>query len=118
MYNKRKIGTQYECLAADYLTKQGYQIITMNYRLRSGEIDIIAKENAYLVFIEVKYRKNDSKGLPQEAVDFRKIRKIVNTAQVYMLKEHISLSTPCRFDVVIVLEDEITLIRNAFDASR
>ncbi len=116
MYNKRSVGTEYEQLATKYLTGQGYVVITQNFRCRTGEIDIIANDQEYLVFIEVKYRTNTSKGLPQEAVDTRKIRKITRTAQYYMLTHQIPLDTPCRFDVVIILDQDITLIQNAFEA--
>ncbi|MDF2473553.1 MAG: hypothetical protein K0R21_1335 [Anaerocolumna sp.] len=116
MYNKRTIGSEFEQKAIKYITNQGYQAIDKNFRCRSGEIDIIAREGEYLVFIEVKYRTNTVKGLPQEAVDNRKIKKISKTAQYYMLTKGLPADTPCRFDVVTILDDAITLIKNAFDA--
>lgn len=116
MYNKRSVGREYEQLAAKYLMEQGYEVITQNFRCRTGEIDIIAKDQEYLVFVEVKFRTNTSKGLPQEAIDTRKIRKITHTAQYYMLIHQIPLDTPCRFDVVIILDRDIALIQNAFEA--
>ena len=54
--NRRRTGTAYEIMAADYLKTQGYQIIKQNYRCRLGEIDLIARDGPYLVFVEVKYR--------------------------------------------------------------
>ena len=60
--NKRKIGGQYEDLAAAYLREQGYEILERNYRDRLGEIDVIAREAGYLVFVEVKYRKDQRSG--------------------------------------------------------
>ena len=54
--NKRQVGTQYESMAVQYLTEAGYHILERNFRCRTGEIDIIAKDGAYLVFVEVKYR--------------------------------------------------------------
>jgi putative endonuclease len=116
MYNKREIGSQYEQRAVNYITEQGYQVIETNFRCRSGEIDIIAKDKGFLVFIEVKYRTNRLRGLPQEAVDVRKIKKISQTGQYYMLIKGISFDTPCRFDVVTILDDSIAIIKNAFDA--
>lgn len=116
MYNKRSIGTIQESIAADYIKANGYNIITQNFYCRSGEIDIIANDNNYLVFIEVKFRTTTKLGYPQEAVDHRKIRSIVKTAKYYMLTHHIPENTPCRFDVVIMLGKEITLLKNAFDA--
>ncbi len=116
MYNKRSVGTQYEQIAVRYLMERGYVIIEHNFQCRTGEIDIIANENGYLIFVEVKYRKNTAKGLPQEAVDTYKRQKITRTAEYYMLKKHIPVDTPCRFDVVIILDREISLIQNAFEA--
>lgn len=116
MYNKRSVGSQFELMAVEYLAKKGYEILERNFNCRTGEIDIIARDQEYLVFIEVKYRTNTSKGLPQEAIDLRKMKKITHTAEYYMLKEHIPLDTPCRFDAVIILNQQISLIQNAFDA--
>lgn len=116
MYNKRTIGTTFEQIAVKYLIEQGYSIIETNFQCRTGEIDIIAKDKEYLVFLEVKYRTNTDIGLPQEAVDLRKIKKISRTAQYYMLMKKISMETPCRFDVVTILNKDITLIKNAFEA--
>lgn len=116
MINKRSIGTKYEQVALQYLLEHGYTLIEQNFQCRTGEIDIIAKEKEYLVFVEVKYRTNTTKGLPQEAIDYRKIKKITRTAQYYMLINHIPLDTPCRFDAVIILDQDISIIQNAFDA--
>ena len=60
--NTRKTGARYELLAAVHLEKCGYHIIEKNYRCRIGEIDLVACDGAYLVFVEVKYRKNNKKG--------------------------------------------------------
>ena len=57
MENRRKIGTNYERLAGKYLEAHGYQIIEYNFKCNAGEIDIIAKDQEYLVFCEVKYRR-------------------------------------------------------------
>ena len=62
MENKRTVGSRYEEEAAAFLQKQGFQILEKNYRDRYGEIDIIAKENGYLVFVEVKYRSSLRRG--------------------------------------------------------
>ena len=114
-YNKRTIGSQYEEAAIDHLRANGYEIICQNFRCRSGEIDIIGKENAYLTFIEVKYRTNTKSGHPFEAISQYKINKIINTAKYYMLNNNISYETPCRFDVVAILGKEIHIYRNAFE---
>lgn len=114
--NQRGVGLQYEQKAVDYLQQLGYLILERNYNLRTGEIDIVAKDGRYYVFVEVKYRSNAKNGLPEEAIDYRKQRKITNTARGYLLKHRLSEDTPCRFDTVTILRDEIHLIKDAFDA--
>ena len=114
--NKRQIGTAYEQLAAAYLMEQGYEIVTLNYRIRTGEIDIIAKDGAYLVFVEVKYRASAACGSALEAVDYRKQQSILRVAQYYMVSHGYGTQTNCRFDVVAIQGTEITLIQNAFGA--
>lgn len=116
MINKRKVGSDKEQLAARYLTDAGYRIIESNYYCNFGEIDLIAEEDGYLCFIEVKYRADAADGYPEEAVDLRKIRRISRSAVAYMHMCGYSEDTPCRFDVVTVLGDEVSVIRNAFDA--
>ena len=76
MDNKRSIGTAYEEKAVEYLTAKGYRIIKRNFRCRIGEIDIIAKQNDIVVFVEVKYRRTDHMGQPLEAITFTKQKKI------------------------------------------
>lgn len=70
--NTRKTGARYELLAAVHLEKCGYHIIEKNYRCRIGEIDLVACDGAYLVFVEVKYRKNNKKGGAAAAVSTSK----------------------------------------------
>lgn len=112
--NRRKRGNEKEKVAAEFLKKQGYTIITMNFYFKGGEIDIIAREGEYLVFIEVKYRTSGSSGLPEEAVTPQKMQRISYGASYYMLSHHIPDSAPVRFDVVAVDNEGIRLHRNAF----
>lgn len=116
MYNKRSVGARQEQIAAEYLKEREYQILECNFRCRTGEIDVIAKDKDCLVFVEVKFRKTPSMGLPEEAVDYSKMKRISHTARFYLLKNHIPFDTPCRFDVVTILDQDISLIQNAFDA--
>ena len=113
--NTRKVGDHYEKRAADELMRRGYIIYETNFRCKFGEIDIVAKDGEYLVFVEVKYRKNADAGDPTEAVDYRKKKKICFTAKYYMMKHKISEYTPIRFDVVSILGDKFSLYKNAFD---
>ena len=113
MTNTRKRGSGYEQVAADFLMKQGYEILEMNYRIRQGEIDIIAREGGYIVFVEVKYRaKGEADAL--SAVDFKKQRKISRTALYYLHHKQEGMQTPMRFDVISVTDGEIRWIRDAF----
>lgn len=113
--NKRMVGAEKESIAADYLIQKGYTLLERNFCCRTGEIDLIAKEGNYLVFIEVKYRANRRFGIPEEAVTREKQRSIIRTAQFYLLRQNIPESTPCRFDVVAVEKEEIRLVKNAFE---
>lgn len=113
--NKRKTGTVYEAIAADYLRSQGYEILKQNYRCKLGEIDLIARDERYLVFIEVKYRTTGEKGAAVAAVDYRKQRIISRVAAFYMVKHRLPEDTPCRFDVVAIDGGKITLYKNAFE---
>lgn len=112
--NKRAIGTEYEQKAAAYLEQQGYQILERNYRCRIGEIDLIAQDGRYLVFVEVKYRSDKRAGYGYEAVDYRKQQRIIRTAQWYLAEKKTLWERPCRFDVLSFLREEVTLIKDAF----
>lgn len=112
--NRRASGTRYEQKAAKYLERKGYCILEYNFRCRIGEIDLIARDGAYLVFIEVKYRSDASAGYGFEAVGYRKQRRIRKTALWYLAEKKMGTDVLCRFDVVSFHGDEITLIRDAF----
>lgn len=115
-YNKRQVGTEKENLAAEYLKKKGYFIIEKNYRVRQGEIDLIARDSTCIVFIEVKYRADGRSGDALEAVTGAKIRQISKTALFYLNQKKMSIdNTPIRFDVIGINGDAVTHIENAFD---
>ena len=111
--DKRKTGTAYEIIAADYLKEQGIQIIEKNYRTRLGEIDLIGLENETLIFIEVKYRKNASYGNPWEAISIEKKKKIRMVAKQYLVYKK-QWNQQIRFDVVSICGEEILWFPNAF----
>ena len=112
--NKREVGGEYERKAAEYLTRQGMTILEMNYRVRIGEIDIIARDGGYLVFVEVKYRSGKNQGGAAYAISESKKRKIYRVAQWYMVQHHIPQESYCRFDAVLIDRSEITHIKNAW----
>ena len=111
--NKRRLGTKYEKLAAAYLQKQGYEVVETNYRCFFGEIDLIAKDKSTLVFCEVKYRTNASRGNPLEAVNHRKQQIIFKCAMNYLTFK-CRREVPSRFDVIGFQGDKICHIKNAF----
>ncbi len=111
--NRRRTGADYEQAVGYYLQQMGYEVLEYNYRCRIGEIDIIARDGEYLVFCEVKYRRDDRKGAPLEAVDVRKQRTIFRCAQCY-LAEHRLGDVPCRFDAAGVQGGKITYVKDAF----
>ncbi|MBR5597231.1 MAG: YraN family protein [Lachnospiraceae bacterium] len=111
--NKRKTGTAYEIIAAEYLKKQGMQILEMNYMASRGEIDIIGKQSEMLIFIEVKYRKNASYGHPWEAISIEKQRKICYAAKQYIFMKQ--WKKQIRFDVVSICGNDIFWFPNAFE---
>lgn len=105
-----------EELACRYLKRKGYSIAEKNYRVRFGEIDIIAMDGETLCFVEVKARSQTDHGHPEEFVDTHKQRKLFRAAQIYLSGGKYS-SRPLRFDFVGVdLNDEsCRLIKNAFE---
>ena len=116
MNAKGKLG---EDFAAKFLEAEGYSIIARNFRIRSAEIDIIAKADDVIVFVEVKARSNIRHGLPSEAVTLRKQKKIIEAASVF-LQDFPDYA--CRFDVVEVYlngerVERINHIENAFEVT-
>ena len=116
-YKRPSLGDWGEKIAANYLMKQGYEILDRNYKTKLGELDIVAKEGDIIVFVEVKTRSSRSFGLPQEAVNFKKQNKIMRMALQYLRDRE--LRGTWRIDVVGIVMDKnrrvenIDLIRNA-----
>lgn len=113
--NTRRIGTEYEELACKLLEQAGMTVLERNFRVRAGEIDIIAKDGSELVFVEVKYRKDCTHGGAKYAISEAKKNKIRKVAQWYLAKNHLSVNrTFCRFDAVLIDGDTAEHIRNAW----
>ena len=112
-----KIG---EDSAEEFLLNKGYETLKRNYHSRYGEIDIISKNDNYLVFTEVKARSFNSIAEPKEWVDYRKQEKIVRTAACFLEENEFDLQP--RFDVIEVFigsngrAEKINHIENAFDS--
>ena len=103
--NTSERGREGEKLAADYLTGKGYQIVDRNYHCRWGELDLVAKKDDLIVFVEVKLRRDIGHGLPIEAVGKTKQRRIISTAKLYAA-EHDLFDYDMRFDVIEVVVDD------------
>ena len=97
-------GAWGEALAADYLRKKRYEPVAAGYRSRFGEIDLIVKNKKYLVFVEVKLRKDDRFAQAREFVDSRKQDKIRITASMYLSQNPTNLQP--RFDVIEIYAAE------------
>ncbi|MBW2545292.1 MAG: YraN family protein [Deltaproteobacteria bacterium] len=118
--NNIEKGRKGEDMAAACLRKEGYRIVERNYRCLYGEVDIIAMDAGDIVFIEVKSRKSDNFGSPEEAVGITKQKKISRVALNYLREKGLA-DHNARFDIVAIRfmpqGNRIKLIRNAFDLS-
>ncbi|MEG0178934.1 MAG: YraN family protein [Oscillospiraceae bacterium] len=116
--NTKLIGAAGESLAAKYYRDNGYELIAANYRTRMGEIDIIAKQNDMIIFVEVKSRSIGSIAAPREFVTQAKQDKIILAAKNFLVT-HDFADNYSRFDVIEVYigdcgEHKINCIENAF----
>lgn len=110
-------GAQAEQQAAQYLRQHGLNLVAQNYRSRFGEIDLIMRDGAVLVFVEVRLRRNADFGGAAASIDTRKQQRIIRTAQQYL--STLANMPPCRFDVVLIDDaqgKQMQWIKNAFDA--
>lgn len=112
------LGERGEMVAWAHLVNEGYRILEKNYRCPLGEIDVVAGRGGRLAFVEIKTRRHHGMGLPEEAVDAAKQKKLVRLAQYY-LKENGCVDARVSFDVLSVTwsgdeEPEFRLIPDAF----
>jgi putative endonuclease len=127
LFNKNKekhkaahleLGERGENEACNYLKKMGYQIVEKDFRCKIGQIDIIARDDNTLCFVEVKCRSSYSFGKPEEAITWRKKQRIKKISEYYMLRKRIT-NADIRYDAVTIYEPnndkrQISLIKNAF----
>ena len=114
------MGAWGESLAADFLRKKHYKLIATNYRCKFGEIDLIACDNKFLVFVEVKLRKSANFAAAAEFVDYHKQNRLRSTAQMYLSQNPTHLQP--RFDVIEIyapnglqtISPEINHLEDAF----
>ena len=110
------IGAHYEKRACQFLQQQGYQLIEKNYRTKMGEIDLIMRDRKTLVFVEVRYRKQQSHGSGAETVTHTKQQRLRKAAEHYLQRQFGNQPPDCRFDVVSVSGEDWQMewIQNAF----
>lgn len=112
--NKRKTGTRWEAVAAQYLAGRGMRILESNFRCRQGEIDLIGYHQGYLVFVEVKYRGTSRNGYALDAVDYRKQCRICRVSDYYRYIHKMGDQVSVRYDVVAIQEGKAQWVQNAF----
>jgi len=116
---RKTIGELGERIAEELLASYGYRIIEKNYRCLLGEIDLIAKDQEDLVFVEVRTKSSSAYGKPAESITKTKQQRLRRLAHHYLLKRQIG-EVACRFDVALVELDKnlqtksIQIIKNAF----
>lgn len=111
--NKRALGEQQESTAVKYLSERGLQLLEANYHSRLGEIDLIMRDDATLVFVEVRYRKNNRFGGAAVSITPKKQRRIALTALHYLQAKKLS-NAACRFDAVTISATGLEWIKDAF----
>lgn len=114
MGESRKKGAVYEQKAAGFLEDKGYRVLQRNFYSKYGEIDLIARDGEYLVFLEVKYRASGQSGHPLEAVGAKKQQRIKKAARYYLWQKGLPEDTACRFDVIGILGNEFVHVADAF----
>jgi putative endonuclease len=118
---RQALGKRGEDLACEELERRGYDILDRRFRTRFGELDIVARDNGVLVFVEVRARSGCRFGSPFESVTSQKRRRICAMAETYLFVKHLA-GAACRFDVVSVIEERggrtVELMKGAFDLQR
>ncbi len=109
------IGKRAEDMAACFLEKRGFTVLTRNFCCRGGEIDLVCRDGKALVFVEVRMRRNSAYGGAGASITATKQRRIVLAAQHYLVA-HAKTDSDCRFDCILLDGETIEWIRDAFSA--
>lgn len=122
MTNRKSIGSEGERIALSFIQKRGFKILATNYRSPVGEVDIIASKKDTISFIEVKTRQSSRFGHPEEAVQRKKMKKIIRTAQHYLVTHKLYDKVNVRFDILsLIINDtsfDVEFFENAFREER
>ena len=110
---KQEQGKQWEDVALAYLERHGLVLVEANFRCKPGEIDLILRDGATLVFVEVRQRAAGAPVSAAASIGPAKIRRIIRAAQVYL--QQLDRLPPCRIDVVAIDGPDIEWIRNAIE---
>ena len=116
---RKQLGNRGEDFALAHLEAKGMRLVDRNYRWRGGEIDLIMRDGAVLVFVEVRSKSGAAHGTPLETIDYRKRRQIERCARQYLAHKKVGADVCCRFDAVGVLipasgQVEIVHVPDAF----
>ena len=114
--NRKYLGTDGEFSAHDYLLGQGYEILAMNYRRPTGEIDLIARRGGTMAFVEVKRRSSRTYARPAEAVNRQKQARIARTASLFLQERGLD-DVSVRFDIIEITPGDLRHTEAAFDAT-
>ena len=107
---KIELGKKGEEIAAGFLEDAGYKIIKRNYMIGHSDIDILAKNNEFLVFVEVRTKSKWDRGMPEDTLTKKKLRRMKNTAELYIAFNH--YEGLARLDAVCIILDDSGSIKH------
>ena len=110
---KQDQGRQWEQVALAHLRRHGLTLVEANFTCKGGEIDLVMRDGASLVFVEVRQRARRAHGGAAASITQAKIRRLARAAQYYLLR--LPVSPPCRFDVVAIDGDQLDWLRNVIE---
>ena len=108
--NKVELGRKGEEIAAVYLQEKEYKILKRNYMIGHSDIDILAKNNEFLVFVEVRTKSNGARGMPEDTLTKKKLRRMKNTAELYIAFNH--YDGLARLDAVCIILDNSDKVKH------
>lgn len=113
---RRATGNRFEDAARGFLEARGLRLVRANFLCRHGEIDLVMRDGAALVFVEVRYRKSGAFGGAKGSITMAKRRKLISAAHLWLSWHPYDARRPCRFDVLAFEGDDVEWIQGAFDA--